>query len=164
MEEKYSPHVARKVAKNSRFLTNQNTSVNYSIFPSEMGRNLSFKKSERLSDVRLINAIFNREGQTIKRSFLLLVFLPAELNSEFPAQALFSVSKKKFSKAHQRNRIKRMMKEAYRLNKNDLYEVLRKDNLQFSLAFINLGDEICTYQEMEKQVILALHDLIKKHS
>ncbi|MBR9861249.1 ribonuclease P protein component [bacterium] len=129
-----------------------------------MGSLYTFNKSERLTDVRLIDAIFKRKGHSVFKPPVLLAYLETELNSPFPAQVLISVSKKKFNKAVDRNRIRRMMREAYRLHKHKLYEALEQKQKTIAIAFIYLDAKQPTYDLLEKNIILAIDECIKRLS
>ena len=78
-------------------------------------------------------------------------------------QAGFSVPKKNFKKAVDRNTIKRRIKESYRLNKRSLYEHLAEKNEQMALMFIFHGKSAVPYQEINEAVITILEKLIKTH-
>lgn len=65
-----------------------------------------------------------------------------------PLQAGFTVNKRNFKKAVDRNRIKRLMRESYRLQKNNLKNELAKSNKTLALFFIYTGKELPCYQEI----------------
>lgn len=71
---------------------------------------------------------------------------------QFPAQAMFIVPKRQFKKAHDRNKLKRRMREAYRLNKNALYEKLNAENKKVIIAFIYVGKKTEEYSLIEKAI------------
>jgi len=78
----------------------------------------------------------------------------------FPAQIVFSVSKKRFKRAVDRNSIKRLTRETYRLHKQQyLYDVLNSSGkkIVFSLGYI--GKEIGTYDFVEKKMVKLLKQL-----
>ena len=81
----------------------------------------TFNKLERLKRKKLIQQLF-AEGKTVTVFPLKLIYLPSEHDSPYKIQAAVSVSKRNFKKAVQRNRIKRLMREAYRLNKHLVYD------------------------------------------
>lgn len=85
-----------------------------------------------------------------------------ERQSEFPAQFALTVPKKKFKKAVQRNRIRRLMREAYRLNKHHLYDALQKEEKQLALLVIYTGQETMPFAEIESAMQQMLRRLIKK--
>lgn len=69
------------------------------------------------------------------------MWLPVE-ELDVQASLLVSVSKRRFKRAVKRNRVKRQIREAYRLNKQPLLEVLAEKDLRLALAFIYLSDEL----------------------
>lgn len=79
---------------------------------------LTFKRHEHLKSKKTFAALFT-SGRKIKRFPLLMVYTHSTDSSE-PVQVGLSVSKRKFKHAVDRNRIKRQMHEAYRLNKSNL--------------------------------------------
>lgn len=97
-----------------------------------------FKKQERLCSKKLIEKLF-KEGKVILLYPLKITYLIVdEGDSIYPAKVVFVVSKKKFKKAFKRNRIKRLLRETYRLNKNVLYEILnnKKKHLLIGISYI----------------------------
>jgi ribonuclease P protein component len=119
----------------------------------------TFKKEERLCNKKLIDGLFHNGS-----SFLCYPFKAtwqySEVTDESPAQVLFAVSKKKFKRAVDRNRIKRMMREAYRLNKQELlYQYLGAPgkNIVFSISYIS--KELVPYQFTEKKMVKLLKQL-----
>lgn len=82
---------------------------------------------------------------SIKSPAIILVYLPHELPVDFPAQAMFSASKRLFKRAHDRNRVKRLLKEAYRKQKQVVYTSLKERNQQYALHFIFTGKQLPNY-------------------
>lgn len=119
----------------------------------------TFKKEERLCSKKVIDKLFT-EGQTFLAYPLKIVFLPLELQLNFPVQAGFTVSKKNFKRAVKRNRLKRLMREAYRLNKNELY--LHLKGQQIAVFFIYIGKDISTFEAIEKATKKAFQLILKK--
>jgi ribonuclease P protein component len=89
----------------------------------------TFKRGERLKSRKVIEQMFKR-GQSFAQYPLRIVWVDMEeRRSDFPAQFALSVSKKKFKRAVDRNRIRRLVREAYRLNKHVLYEGLEEGRI-----------------------------------
>ena len=79
---------------------------------------------------------------------------------QFPAQILFSVSKRRYKHAHDRNLIKRRMREAYRLNKQQhLYDVLNSSNKNIVLSVGYIGKDITDHDFTEKKMLKLLTQL-----
>ncbi len=88
-------------------------------------------------------------------------------NKPEPLQAGVTVSSRKFKKAVERNRVKRILREAYRLQKLQLEHSLKEQNLCLALFFIYTGKELPVFAEVyEKMGILLqkLHNDILKLS
>jgi len=114
----------------------------------------TFGKQEKLKSRKLIEKLFTK-GNSVKKFPVRLVFLQTEHTSNFPVQAGFSVPKRNFKKAVDRNRIKRLLREAYRHQKQSLYEELEKPYI-FMFTFI--GKKEPTYVEAQQKIqeVLAL--------
>lgn len=77
-----------------------------------------------------------------------------------PVQAMFVVPKRTFKRAHDRNKLKRRMREAYRLNKQALYEALDLEGRRLVLAFIYVGkkqEEFLTIESSLKKLMQQTH-------
>jgi ribonuclease P protein component len=112
-------------------------------------------KEERLTRKKLIDELFAK-GRSIKTPALLVIWHPAVLPVELPAQVLFTVSKRNFKRAHDRNRIKRLMREAYRVQKHKMLESLSSKGGQYALLFIFTGRQLpdCAYVHGRMQELL----------
>ena len=122
----------------------------------------TFKKEERLCDKSLIDELYHSGS-----SFLCYPFKVSWLLVPHPepvcTQILFSVAKKRFKKAVDRNVVKRRMREVYRLNKQQLlYDVLiaADKRIVFSVGYI--GNDIVSYDTMEKKMQKLLMQLAEQ--
>lgn len=86
--------------------------------------NYSLPKNERVKSKQRIDALF-QHGKAFFYHNLQLVILAQKLeeNQETKMQIAFSAPKKYFAKAYQRNKVKRMLREAYRLQKIEIYNL-----------------------------------------
>jgi len=79
-----------------------------------------------------------------------------------PAQVLVSANRKNFKKAVQRNRIKRIIREAYRYNKSGLYEFLTNHEKQCALAIVYTGTSMPDFKQTLKKINAALNRLTEE--
>lgn len=80
----------------------------------------------------------------------------------FAIQFAVGVSAKNFKRAVDRNRIKRLIREAYRLQKNELQEKLKEKDLTMNVFFIFTGKELMEYKFLYGKVGVALQKLLKE--
>lgn len=73
-----------------------------------------------------------------------------------PVSILVSVPKKRFRHAVDRNRMKRLVREAYRLNKHILWNALQEKNFRLAIAFVCITDTLPTFRSVNKSVRKAL--------
>ena len=112
----------------------------------------TFGKAERLSLNNRIEILF-ASGMTISAYPIKIIWLPFQESMDFPVQILFTVSSKRFKKAVDRNRIKRQMKEIYRVEKKILYDELREKNKQILIGFIYIGNDVKPQMEILRNKI-----------
>lgn len=122
-----------------------------------------FRKEERLKSRKVIQALFNRQGESFAQYPLRLVWMPmAERRSAYPVQFGLSVPKRRFKKAVDRNKIKRKIREAYRLQKHKIHTALDKEEEQYAFMVLYTGQEMETYQEIEAAMKQLIRRFIKK--
>ena len=119
----------------------------------------TFKKEERLCNKRLIDELFHNGS-----SFLCYPFKASWLvvngPQQVPVQVLFAVAKKRYKRAVDRNLLKRRMREAYRLHKQEqLYNFLLQADKSITLSVSYIGKEINEYKLIEKKMLKMLTQL-----
>ena len=151
-----------RVEKNSLFLTKESSNKTSSNpVPGSIVRN-TFKKEERLKSKKLIELLF-KNGNIISAPPLKFLWIPTQLDTSFPMQIAFSAPKKHFPKAVDRNRIKRLCKEAYRLNKKIAYDHLYSINQKAAGMLIYTGRQTPTLEAMKAKIILILERFTKDY-
>jgi ribonuclease P protein component len=115
-----------------------------------------FTTEEHLKSKKRIEQIFS-EGKSLKAYPLLAVYVPLEASAT-NNQAGFSVSKKKFKRAVDRNLLKRRMREAYRLNK----ALLTGGSQHLAIMFIYMPKEIQSSEQISKGMQKTLSKLAAK--
>jgi len=118
----------------------------------------TFRKDEILRKKKLIDRLF-AEGTTFFIYPFKVFCLSAPLETTFPAQILISVGKRSFKLAVDRNRIKRQVREAYRLNKQHLYDHLEKSRQQCALGIIYTAKVHLPTEDLEIKIKAVLKRL-----
>jgi ribonuclease P protein component len=124
-----------------------------------------FPKSERLYLKKDIDRLFG-SGQSFISYPLRIVYL-SDTGNTFPASGisvLIGVPKKRIRNAVQRNRIKRLIREAYRLNKNEILNHCKQNGKYLQIAFMYVCNEIKPYTEMEKAILNAFAVIRRKEN
>lgn len=119
-----------------------------------------FSKQERLCGEIRIGRLF-AEGHAFIAYPLRVVFKSWDEKSDSPLKVLFSVPKKRLKKAVRRNRVKRLMREAYRLNKHLLQAQYAKQNRTLHIAFTYLSEEPSEYSLIEIKIKYALNKILQ---
>ena len=122
----------------------------------------TFKKEERLYRKKIIKKLFE-EGKKFHVYPFKIIWLDIESDSKFPAQILISVSKRNFKKAVDRNKIKRQIREVYRINKSLFYEFMDKNKKHCVFAIIYSAEDFTPFKELEQKIIIILQRLILEH-
>ena len=111
-------------------------------------------KEERIKSRKSIEILF-REAKAVRSPALLVLFHIPTINAENRLQAMFTVSKKNFKRAHDRNTIKRYLRECYRLQKN----ILDDASVPLHLCFTYTGRQLPEYDYIYKKVGSALFEI-----
>lgn len=121
----------------------------------------TFKKEERLTGEKRIENLF-AHGRSFISYPLRVVFLETSPAKDAPVSILISIPKKRIKSAVRRNRLKRLVREAYRLNKHRLNPALFQDNHRLEVAFIYVKDEVSDYATIQKSVVKALAHIARE--
>jgi|LSQX01.1.fsa_nt_gb ribonuclease P protein component len=123
------------------------------------GQRFTFTKEERVTGEKRIDALFSRGASFVAYPFR-VVFLESERTFPvLPLSVLISIPKKRIRSAAKRNRIKRLIREAYRLNKHLFDPKLLPPGSRLDLAFVYVRDQGADYELIEKGVRKALISL-----
>jgi ribonuclease P protein component len=119
----------------------------------------SFPKSARLNSKKAIGQLFQNGNSFLDFPFRVL-WINTELTHLPHLQVAFSVPKRRFKKAVDRNLLKRRMREAFRKNQSALKNTLTSNDKRVQLMLIYVADRKMTYSEMELKIILILQRLV----
>lgn len=126
-----------------------------------MNKTNSFPKAEHLCGERRIARLYT-QGEAFMAFPFRVVFRIEQKKDLVPASVMVSVPKKRFKRAVKRNRLKRLLREAYRLNKHALIDLLDEKQLQIHVAFNYVSDEELDFITVEKKMKIALQKLMDK--
>lgn len=124
----------------------------------------TWKKGERLKSRKLIEQVF-REGKSFSLYPFRVHFLLQPVTTGGPAiplQAGFGAGSRHFKRAVDRNRIKRLGREAYRLQRQSLYDHLVERQRMLAVFFIYTGKELPDYEVVTQKIGVALQKLMKE--
>ena len=127
--------------------------------PPPATRRYTFPKEEHLCRKKLIEQLFSKQGFSFGIYPLRLTWLPAPARTSAPPQVLISVSKRTFKRAVDRNRLKRLIREAYRLHKHRLLEVVGGHPVAV-LGILYTGKEKSELPLIEKKLISGFTRLL----
>ena len=121
----------------------------------------TLRKPERLNRKKVIEKMFAGGSRSFSVFPLRVVYLPVgELDA--PVSILVSVSKRHFKRAVKRNRMKRRIREAYRVNKQELLNVLAQKHIRLAVAFFYLSDDLVAFSVIEEGMKTALARIAEK--
>lgn len=130
-----------------------------SIFPNHQPQRSMYtlSKSERLCSQILMGELLASGLSFIKYPFR-IVYKISSQTGDYPARIAISVSKKKFKRAVKRNRVKRLVRENFRLHKEILYAPM-PSACTIDILFIYLDDKLPAFSKVEKAITAALQKI-----
>jgi len=126
----------------------------------EQQQRYTLGKTEKLKSAKTIEQLF-KGGKSFSVAPFRVIYLFKEEQAGH-LQTAFSVSKRHFKKATDRNRIKRLMREAWRLQKNELKEKLTRAGLQMNVFFIYTDKVLPDFLVIKEKIGQALKKLSDK--
>ncbi|HRD81995.1 MAG TPA: ribonuclease P protein component [Saprospiraceae bacterium] len=121
-----------------------------------------FKKNEKLKSRKRIATLFEG-GQSFAKYPLRVVWAAVgQREGEAAVQFGVSVAKKKFPKAVHRNRIRRLVREAWRLHKYRLVEAAPGKQQALAVMMLYTGTQELPFTEIEAAMKELIHRLLKK--
>ena len=116
--------------------------------------NYTFTKAQRVTGAKRVDAIF-ASGSSFISYPLRVVFMQHEQSLAASCSIMVTVPKKRIKKAVHRNRIKRLIREAYRLNKK-LVNDIQLNEQSLDIVFVYIKDTGTDYKEIDKAMQKAL--------
>jgi ribonuclease P protein component len=120
----------------------------------------SFSKKEKLKSKKLIEQLF-AEGKSVSAHPLRLIFIETPFVEDVKLKVGMSVSKRNFKKAVDRNRIKRLLRESYRLQKHLYFNNI---TTQYAFMILYIGKDKPDYKHIETKMKLLFKQFLIKVS
>lgn len=125
----------------------------------------TFKKEERLCSRQLIDRLYN-EGHRLMAfpysvQWMVVNDSPHASNPSL-CQVLIVAPKRKFRHAVDRNRLRRLTRECYRLRKHSLYSFLEEKGISLIFSMVYIHNEIMTYEQLGHKMDKLLASLEKE--
>ncbi len=121
-------------------------------------RHFRFTKKERVTGEKRIEALFTQGRSFVSYPFR-VIYLETEQNQVMPLSILISIPKRRIKSAVDRNRMKRLAREAYRLNKHLFANRELVGGEHWDVAFICVADKPYDYATVEKGMRKAFTEL-----
>lgn len=121
----------------------------------------TFKKEEHLCHKQDINDLFVK-GNGLHTPGFILKWRITSRPENYPLKLIISVPKRNFKRAVDRNRVKRLIREAFRHNKTVLYELLKEQDIHIHAGIVYTGRTLPTQERTNEKISLLLLQLKKK--
>jgi ribonuclease P protein component len=120
--------------------------------------NFSYSRAEKLKSKKLFEQMF-AEGKSVANFPLRVIYVKTDFKDNVPVKTGVTVSKRNFKSAVKRNRIKRILREAYRLNKSIVFN---NSTDKYALLILYLGKEMPESQAIHQKMEVLLGKFVKK--
>jgi ribonuclease P protein component len=122
----------------------------------------TFRKPEKICNQNQIDILF-KEGRTVKSGLFRVLYIETEQSIGSPVQLLIAAPKKNLRHAVDRNRMKRLIREAYRLNKFKVQTYYSNAGKHLDMALIYSGKQCVSQAETTAAINVLLDRLIVTH-
>jgi ribonuclease P protein component len=123
----------------------------------------TFNKNEKLKSRKQLTTLF-AEGKSFTVFPLKVFYTKTNATEKSSCRIGVSATKRNFKKAVDRNRIKRLLREAYRLNKTELVSLTQNNCRQLAVFFLYIDKELPEFNLLQTKMQVALQKLIQKLS
>lgn len=113
-------------------------------------------KNERLKNKKPIDALF-QNGESIKATSFILLYQKSTHKNDKAIKMMFIVSKKNYRLAHDRNQIKRWMREAYRTQKISIQLSAIEKKQSWNAGIMYTGKKLPNFDYVKTKIRELLH-------
>ncbi|HRB19185.1 MAG TPA: ribonuclease P protein component [Chitinophagales bacterium] len=128
---------------------------------TEHQNRFSFTNEERLKSSKRIESLFSKKS-FVQNPIIRIYYQSVESNCAVPAQFAFVAPKKLFSKAVDRNRIKRLLREGVRLQKHEWNSIMQQREQNFIFLLSYQAKTIKSQQEISTNISLLFNKILDK--
>ena len=122
----------------------------------------TFRKPEKICNQNQIDNLF-KDGKSLKSGLFRVLYVESEITGNTPVQVLIAVPKKNLRHAVDRNRMKRLIREAYRLNKHKILKEYSESKKHLDIAFIFMGKQCVSQSDTLTAINILLDRLLAAH-
>lgn len=126
-----------------------------------MAKLFSYQSKEKLKSRKLMDQLFT-VGKSVSVFPVKVFYNEVNIDLDFPVKVGVGVSSRNFKKAVDRNRIKRLLREAYRLNKQPLIEFASSKNKKIILFFLYVEKSLTDLETLQNKLPMVIDKLIKQ--
>lgn len=130
-----------------------------------MSKIFTYQKGDKLKSRKQTQFLFSNGTAISIHPIRLLYTYETNLNQSFPEvqiQAGVGAPSRHFRKAVHRNKVKRLLREGYRLEKPDFIKSLHLTNARLNLFFLYVDVTVQSQQQIQATIKLLLHKLVER--
>lgn len=124
-----------------------------------MQKQFSFNKKEKLKSKKLLQQLFSTGKSFNVYPIKIIYSFVNDIENDAYIKVGVGTSTKNFKKATKRNRIKRLLRENYRLQKTELVKALHQSQKKIVVFFLYLDKEMPNYEILQTKMKISLEKL-----
>ena len=118
---------------------------------------------ERIKSRKLFDQLFE-SGKSIRLGAFRLLWVEIPFDEKNPVELGVTAPKRKMRKANHRNRMKRLMRESYRINKHAIVELCKNQKKGLAILLISQSNIPIPFAQTQDKIISLLQRLIRQHA